>query len=43
MGILQLFSDSLGLDIPAATQVITAYAFGAVIGAPLVTLAAARI
>jgi MFS transporter, DHA1 family, inner membrane transport protein len=43
MGILQLFSASLGLDIPAATNAITAYAFGVVIGAPLVTLVAAHL
>ena len=42
MGILQLFSASLGIDIPTATNAITAYAFGVVIGAPLVTLVAAR-
>src|SRR5262249_43786259 len=41
MGILQLFSASLGIDIPTATNAITAYAFGVVIGAPLVTLVAA--
>lgn len=43
MGILQLFSASLEVDLPAATNAITAYAFGVVIGAPLVTLAAARL
>ncbi len=43
MGILQLFSASLQVDLPAATNAITAYAFGVVIGAPLVTLAAARL
>ncbi|WP_457302023.1 MFS transporter [Phyllobacterium sp. P5_D12] len=43
MGILQLFSASLGIDIPMATNAITAYAFGVVIGGPLVTLAAARL
>jgi MFS transporter, DHA1 family, inner membrane transport protein len=43
MGILQLFSASLGIDIPTATNAITAYAFGVVIGAPLVTLLAARL
>lgn len=43
MGILQLFSASLGISIPAATNAITAYAFGVVVGAPLVTLAAARL
>ncbi|NKJ40247.1 MFS transporter [Rhizobium sp. SG570] len=43
MGILQLFSESLGISIPNATNAVTAYAFGVVIGAPLVTLAAARL
>lgn len=43
MGILQLFSASLGIDIPTATHAITAYAFGVVIGAPLVTLVGARL
>ncbi|MDL2408206.1 MFS transporter [Rhizobium calliandrae] len=43
MGILQLFSQSLGLSIPEATNAITAYALGVVVGAPLVTLAAARL
>ncbi|MGL4960815.1 MAG: MFS transporter [Inquilinus sp.] len=36
MGILQLFSASLGIDLPTATNAIAAYAFGVVIGAPLV-------
>lgn len=43
MGIIQLFSASLGISIPEATNAITAYAFGVIIGAPLVTLAAARL
>ena len=43
MGILQLFSSSLGISIPSATNAITAYAFGVVVGAPVVTLAAARL
>ncbi len=43
MGVLQLFAESLDISIPAATNAITAYAFGVVIGAPLVTLAAARL
>jgi MFS transporter, DHA1 family, inner membrane transport protein len=43
MGILQLFSASLGIGIPAATNAITAYAFGVVFGAPAVTLAAAHL
>lgn len=43
MGILQLFSASLGIDISTATNAIAAYAFGVVIGAPLVTLLAAQL
>jgi DHA1 family inner membrane transport protein len=43
MGILQLFSASLGIDIATATNAIAAYALGVVIGAPLVTLVAARL
>ncbi len=43
MGVIQLFSKSLGISIPDATGAIAAYAFGVVIGAPLVTLAAARL
>lgn len=41
MGILQLFSMSLGVDIPTATRAITAYAFGVVLGGPAVTILAA--
>lgn len=43
MGIIQLFSADLGIGIAQATNAVTAYAFGVVIGAPLVTLAAARL
>jgi DHA1 family inner membrane transport protein len=43
MGILQLFATSLGLTIPQATHAITAYAFGVVTGAPLVTLMASNL
>jgi DHA1 family inner membrane transport protein len=43
MGIIQLFSASLNLPVTTATNAITAYAVGVVIGAPLVTLAAARL
>ncbi|WP_144147212.1 MFS transporter [Paraburkholderia sp. BCC1884] len=42
MGILQLFAGGLHVDIPTASYAITSYALGVVIGAPLVTLAAAR-
>ncbi|VVP68031.1 Putative transporter AraJ [Pseudomonas fluorescens] len=43
MGIIQLFSASLGIDVPQATNAVTAYALGVVVGAPVVTLAAARL
>lgn len=43
MGIIQLFSASLGITVPQAANAITAYAIGVVVGAPLITLAAARI
>lgn len=43
MGILQLFAAGLGIDIATATHAITAYAFGVVLGGPLVTIAAARL
>jgi DHA1 family inner membrane transport protein len=43
MGIIQLFSANLGIDIPTATNAITAYAIGVVVGAPLVTLVAAQL
>jgi MFS transporter, DHA1 family, inner membrane transport protein len=43
MGILQLFSADLGVDLPTATHAIAAYAIGVVLGGPLVTLAAARL
>jgi DHA1 family inner membrane transport protein len=43
MGILQIFASNLGLSISSATNAITAYALGVVIGAPLVTLMASRL
>ncbi|NYI01797.1 MFS transporter [Cupriavidus plantarum] len=43
MGVIQLFSASLGIDVPQATSAVTAYALGVVVGAPAVTLAAARL
>ncbi|TFW18868.1 MFS transporter [Duganella callida] len=43
MGIIQLISASLGIAVPQATGAVTAYALGVVIGAPAVTLAAARL
>ncbi|QGZ64455.1 MFS transporter [Paraburkholderia acidisoli] len=43
MGILQLFASALGVAVPRATDAITAYALGVVVGAPLVTLVCARL
>lgn len=43
MGILQLFSTSLGVSLSTATHAVAAYAFGVVIGAPVMTLAAAKL
>ncbi|MBH0237908.1 MFS transporter [Methylobrevis albus] len=42
MGMIQLFTADLGIDLPTATHAITAYAIGVVVGAPALTLAAAR-
>jgi DHA1 family inner membrane transport protein len=43
MGIIQLFSAELGLDISTATHAIEAYAFGVVLGGPAVTILAAKL
>lgn len=43
MGILQLFAAGLELDIATATHAIEAYAFGVVLGGPLVTILAAKL
>jgi DHA1 family inner membrane transport protein len=43
MGILQIFSADLHITVPVATQAITCYALGVLLGAPVVTLAAARL
>ena len=43
MGIIQLFSADLNISIPEATNAVTAYAFGVIVGAPLITLATARL
>jgi len=43
MGVLQLFASDLHLSLPQATSVITAYAIGVLLGAPLITLLAARL
>jgi len=43
MGLLPQISTDLGVSIPVAGHVITTYALGVVVGAPLLTVAAARI
>ncbi|WP_448059880.1 MFS transporter [Cellulomonas hominis] len=43
MGLLPLIASDLGITIPAAGHVITAYALGVVVGAPLLTTVAARL
>lgn len=43
MGIIQIFSPALGVDVPTGTHAITFYALGVVIGAPALTLAAAHL
>ncbi|EGD44083.1 MFS transporter [Nocardioides sp. WG-D5] len=42
-GIVQLFAADLGASVPTATNAITAYALGVVIGSPVLTIAAARL
>ncbi|MEU6094311.1 MFS transporter [Streptomyces sp. NPDC047079] len=42
-GILPGLSQDLGVDIPTAGLLVTAYALGVVIGGPIVTIATARI
>lgn len=43
MGLLPLFAHDLQLSIPTASQGITAYAVGVMLGAPLLTIATARL
>ncbi|PJI93330.1 MFS transporter [Luteimicrobium subarcticum] len=43
MGLLPDIADDLGASIPAAGHAITAYAAGVVVGAPLLTVLAARL
>lgn len=42
-GIVQLFAADLDTSVPTATNAITAYALGVVIGSPVLTIAAARL
>ncbi|MCY1136666.1 MFS transporter [Actinoplanes sp. Pm04-4] len=42
-GIIQLFSSGLDVSVPVATYAITAYAFGVMIGSPLITVLGARV
>lgn len=43
MGLLPQIADGVGIGIPAAGHVVSAYALGVVIGAPLVAAATARL
>ena len=43
MGIIQSFARDLGIPIAQATNAIAAYAIGVVVGAPTITLGAARL
>ncbi|HEY0043835.1 MAG TPA: MFS transporter [Allosphingosinicella sp.] len=43
MSLLPFFSEGLGIDEPTAGHVISAYALGVVVGAPLITVLAARL
>ena len=43
MGMLPLIADDLGVSIPAAGLLVSAYALGVLIGAPLMTLGFARV
>ena len=43
MGMLPMIADDLGVSIPAAGLLISAYAMGVLIGAPLMTLTTGRI
>jgi len=43
MSLLPYFAHSLAIDAPTAGHVISAYALGVVVGAPLITVAAARL
>lgn len=43
MGMLPLIATDLGVSIPAAGLVVSAYALGVLVGAPLTTLAGARL
>src|ERR1700743_210137 len=42
MSLLPYFAGSLGIDAPTAGHVISAYALGVVVGAPLIAVLAAR-
>jgi DHA1 family inner membrane transport protein len=42
MSLLPYFAQDLGIDAPTAGRVISAYALGVVVGAPLLTVVAAR-
>ncbi len=43
MGMLSIIADDLSISIPTAGMLISAYAFGVVVGAPIMTLGFARL
>ena len=43
MGMLPVIAGDLGVSIPAAGLLVSAYAFGVLIGAPLMTLTTGRV
>src|SRR3954452_2372889 len=43
MGLLPQIADGVGVSIPAAGRVISAYALGVVVGAPLLAVLTARV
>lgn len=43
MGMLPVIAEDLGVSIPSAGLLVSAYAFGVLIGAPLMTLATGRV
>ena len=43
MGVLPQVADGIGVSIPVAGQVISAYALGVVVGAPVIAYFGARL
>ena len=42
-GVVQLIATDLGVSVPTATNAVTAYALGVVVGSPVLTIVAARL